>query len=64
MDKQMAEELLDNLASKGMDEVLVTKETFLIFRACLVKRPDFKHFRGIARQNGEVIYKYLDEPRS
>ncbi|PLT28939.1 hypothetical protein [Peribacillus deserti] len=64
MDKSSAEEILTKLANRELDEVTVSKDAFTVFRECVVKREDFKQFRGIAQHNGEVIYQYLDEPRS
>ncbi|MBM7693153.1 hypothetical protein JOC77_002592 [Peribacillus deserti] len=64
MDKNLAQELLNKLANRELNEVTVSKDSFLVFRDVIVKREDFKHFRGIAQHNGEVIYQYLDEPRS
>lgn len=64
MNEQEANRLLDQLAAKEIEEYLVKKEDFLVFRQCLVKRPDFKHFRGVAQRGGDIIYYYLDEPRS
>ncbi|KEZ52701.1 MULTISPECIES: hypothetical protein [Metabacillus] len=64
MDKQLANEVLDSLKSGEMNEYHVQKDSFLPFREVLVKRDDFKHFRGIAQQGGNVVYKYLETPRS
>lgn len=64
MDAQFVNEILNKLRDGELNEFHVTKEQFLAFRNVLVKREDFKHFRGIALHGGEVIYKYLQEPRS
>ncbi|MCM3160179.1 hypothetical protein [Metabacillus litoralis] len=64
MDGQTVTEILDQLRDGELNEYHVTKEQFLIFREVLVNREDFKHFRGIAKQGGSVIYRYLNEPRS
>ncbi|RFU71046.1 hypothetical protein D0469_03655 [Peribacillus saganii] len=56
--------ILDQLSSREIEEFKVTKQDFLTFRSVLVTRPDFKHFRGIAQHGGEVIYRYMAEPRS
>ena len=42
----------------------ISKKDFLSFREVLVKREDFKHFSGKAKQGGEIIYTYLQSPRS
>ena len=64
MDEQTANHLLDKLASGEVNEITVKKEDFLIFRNVLTKRDDFKHFRGIAKHGGDVIFEYLKEARS
>ncbi|WP_246943958.1 hypothetical protein [Bacillus pinisoli] len=58
------EHILDKLRNKELEEYLVQKEDFLIFREKLVKQSDFKHFRGVAQHGGSVVYTYTDEPRS
>lgn len=64
MEEHKALELLQQLRDKEVKELPITKDQFLPFRQVLVKQKDFKHFRGIAGHGGEVIYHYLDEPRS
>ncbi|MFI8491844.1 abortive phage infection protein [Peribacillus butanolivorans] len=64
MDAQEAKDVLDKLANREMDEFRIKKEDFLGFREVLVKREDFKHFRGNAQHNGEIIYTYLEAARS
>ncbi|MBK5445697.1 MULTISPECIES: hypothetical protein [unclassified Peribacillus] len=64
MDAQEAKDVLDKLANREMNEFRIKKEDFLGFREVLVKREDFKHFRGNAQHNGEIIYTYLEEARS
>ncbi|MDQ0162242.1 hypothetical protein [Bacillus alveayuensis] len=64
MDEKLANDILDKLKDGELNEYLVTKEQFMIFRKVLVSRPDFKHFRGIAQRGGNVIYQYLQDPRS
>ncbi|RFU63471.1 hypothetical protein [Peribacillus glennii] len=59
-----ANEILDKLANRELEEYRISKEEFLAFRQFLVRRADFKHYRGIAQHGGDVIYRYLDEPRS
>lgn len=56
--------ILDSLKTGELSEYYVPREEFMEFRQVLVKRPDFKHFRGIAQRNGDVLYHYLLEPRS
>lgn len=64
MQEQEAKEILEKLANRELEEYRITKEDFLLFRQFLVQRADFKQFRGIAQAGGEVVYQYLDEPRS
>ena len=64
MNQEEIERLFEQLKNKEIARLDVSKEDFLSFRAVLVKRVDFKHFRGIAHLGGSVTYEYLDEPRS
>ncbi|PFA69370.1 hypothetical protein CN378_04085 [Bacillus sp. AFS015802] len=57
-------EQLQLLRTKEVEEIRVLKEDFLAFRSVLVKQDDFKQFRGIAQQGGNVLFRYLDTPRS
>lgn len=52
------------LRTGEIKELRVQKEHFLDFRAVLSKQDDFKHFRGIAQQGGDVVFQYLEQPRS
>lgn len=60
----MIQEVLDQLKEGSLSEYYINKENFLEFRAELVKRKDFKHFRGIGQRGGDVIYQYQKNPRS
>jgi hypothetical protein len=64
VDEKMATKLLNELRDGIISELRIKKEDFLVFRTVLIKRKDFKHFRGIAQQGGDVIYQYMKEPRS
>ena len=64
MNKELAVELLEQLKTGQLSEIVVKKEDFLAFREQLIQRPDFKHFHGIAKHGGVTIYKYLQEERS
>lgn len=64
MNEELATEILDKLKSGELPHYLVTKEEFMEFRKVLVERHDFKHFRGIAKHKGEVVYQYIQEARS
>ncbi|SER61771.1 hypothetical protein SAMN05518872_101367 [Psychrobacillus sp. OK032] len=58
------EEKLNMLQSGDMKMLEISKAEFLSFREVLIKREDFKHFSGEAKQGGEVIYTYLPVARS
>jgi hypothetical protein len=64
MNEEHITEILDKLMTGELSEYYVPKENFMDFRQVLVKREDFKHFRGIALRDGNVLYQYLAEPRS
>lgn len=64
MNEEHITEILDKLMTGELSEYYVAKENFMDFRQILVKRKDFKHFRGIAQRDGNVLYQYLAEPRS
>ncbi|MCC2929621.1 hypothetical protein [Bacillus sp. LBG-1-113] len=57
-------EQIEQLRTGEIKELRVQKEHFLDFRAVLSKQDDFKHFRGIAKQGGDVVFQYLEQPRS
>jgi hypothetical protein len=64
LQKEMIEEILEKLKEGSLSEYYVNKEDFLAFREELVKRKDFKHFRGIGQRGGDVVYQYQKTPRS
>lgn len=64
MNQQLAEDILNQLQERKINEYHVKKEDFLIFQNVLVKRADFKHFRGEALRGGDIVFTYLDEARS
>jgi hypothetical protein len=64
MEEHSINEILDKLMTGELREYYVKNENFMKFRQVLVKRPDFKHFRGIGQRGGDVLYEYLKEPRS
>ncbi|WP_028399349.1 hypothetical protein [Ectobacillus panaciterrae] len=64
MDSALVNEILDKLKNGDLHEYTVTKEVFYQFREVLVQRPDFRHFRGIAAHGGQVVYTYMEVPRS
>lgn len=64
MNEETILEMLEKLKNKELKEFFVSKADFLTVRKLLVIREDFKHFRGTALRGGDVLYQYLDEPRS
>ncbi|MFK9092225.1 hypothetical protein [Bacillus salipaludis] len=64
MQEEMMNEILNRLMTGEISEYYVKKDDFMDFRMVLVKRKDFKHFRGIGQRGGDVLYQYLKEPRS
>ncbi len=57
-------QLLDQLRSGEIEKVEISKAEFLAFREVLVKDPQFKHFRGEAKQGGNIIFTFLNAPRT
>lgn len=64
LNQEQINEILEMLKNHQLSEYYVKKNDFLEFRKEIVKRDDFKHFRGIAQRGGDVLYQYLDIPRS
>jgi hypothetical protein len=64
LEKELITEMIEKLRSGQINEWYVHKDEFLEIRAVIVALDDFKHFRGIAQRSGDVIYQYLQEPRS
>jgi hypothetical protein len=58
------EQQLEDLKEGNVTSITIEKGSFLEFREVLVLREDFKHFRGIAKQGGIVIYTYEKSARS
>ena len=58
------EQQLEDLKEGNVTSITIEKEHFLEFREVLILREDFKHFRGIAKQGGIVIYTYEKSARS
>lgn len=55
---------LDELKNGTINEIKVDKNEFYELREALVGREDFKHFKGIAQQGGDIVYVYMEEARS
>ncbi|KHD84876.1 hypothetical protein NG54_12775 [Heyndrickxia ginsengihumi] len=64
MTEEEMKDLIEKLRKGEIQEFLNKKEDFLTFREVLVSQEDFKHFKGIAQHGGNVIYQYLQIPRS
>ncbi|MCL6571465.1 MAG: hypothetical protein K6T88_07230 [Bacillus sp. (in: Bacteria)] len=64
MKEDMITEILNQLMIGSISEYYVNNLDFMEFREVLVKREDFKHFRGIGQRGGDILYQYLKEPRS
>lgn len=58
------EKMIEQLQNGEIESITIQKEQFYTFREIIVKHPEFKHFRGEAKQGGTVIYTYLQEARS
>ena len=56
--------LIDQLRNGEVQSILIKKEEFLQFREQLIKDAQFKHFRGEAKQGGDVVFTFLQQPRS
>ncbi|MEK4629732.1 MAG: hypothetical protein ABS944_00135 [Solibacillus sp.] len=57
-------EMLNQLKNGNVESIVIKKEEFLQFREHLLKDDKFKHFRGEAKQGGDVIYTFLQKPRA
>lgn len=57
-------DLIEKLKNGEIKQIEVDKVDFYELRELIVEREDFKHFRGIAKQSGIVVYEYLKEERS
>ncbi|WP_057766158.1 hypothetical protein [Cytobacillus praedii] len=64
MKEELIQEVLEKLKNGELTEYYVSKEDFLPIQNVLVKRADFKYFRGIAKRGGDVLYRYMESPRS
>lgn len=57
-------EMLDQLRNGEVKSIFINKAEFLQFRELLVKDAQFKNFRGDANQGGDVVFTFLETPRS
>ncbi len=56
--------MIEQLKNGEIESIEVTKDEFLQFRAILVKHELFKHFRGEGKQGGNIVYTFMESPRS
>lgn len=64
LNRETIDDILEKLKAGTLSEHYVRKEDFLAFREVLVKRKDFKHFRGIGQRGGDIVFEYQKQPRS
>lgn len=57
-------ELAKQLSTNEIPEFRLEKQDVSTFGAIIRKREDFLHFSGNAQKGGDVIYTYLESPRS
>lgn len=55
--------LLNKLCNREMQFIVIKKGEFLQFREHLLKHEHYKNFRGEAKQGGDVVYSYIENPR-
>lgn len=56
--------MLDQLRHGEVKSILIKKDEFLQFREQLITDEQFKYFRGEAKQGGDVVYTFLQQPRA
>ena len=61
---EMYKNMFEQLKNGEIKSLEIKKEEFLQFREVLVKDEMFKHFRGEAKQGGNVVFTFLENPRS
>lgn len=58
------QQMLEQLRNDEVKSIEIKKSEYLAFREVLVKDAQFKHFRGEAKQGGDIVYTYLKVPRT
>ncbi|HWK24065.1 MAG TPA: hypothetical protein VNS08_13615 [Ureibacillus sp.] len=58
------QKMIEQLKNGEVESIEIPKGEFLQFRGLLVKDEMFKHFRGEAKQGGDVVFTFLKVPRS
>ena len=56
--------MLDQLRNGEVNSIEINKVDYLQFREVLVQDPQFKHFRGEAKQGGNIKFTFLNVPRT
>ncbi len=56
--------MLNQLSNGEVSSIEINKEEYLHFREILVKDTQFKHFRGEAKQGGNIVFTFLEVPRT
>ena len=57
-------DLLEQLRNGEIEKAEISKAEYLAFREVLVQDSQFKHFRGEAKQGGNIVFTFLAEPRT
>ena len=56
--------MIDQLRNGEVSSIEINKAEYLQFREVLVKDIQFKHFRGEAKQGGNIVFTFLEVPRT
>ena len=56
--------MIDQLRNGEVNSIEINKAEYLQFREVLVKDAQFKHFRGEAKQGGNIVFTFLEVPRT
>ncbi len=57
-------QMINQLRNGEVSSIEIKKEEYLQFREVLVKDAQFKHFRGEAKQGGNIVFTFLEVPRT
>lgn len=55
------EAVIEKLRNGELEQFVVRKEEFLLFREVLMKQEDKENIQGEAKKGGEVVYSYHKE---
>ena len=56
--------MLNQLRNGEVSSIEINKAEYLHFREVLVKDTQFKNFRGEAKQGGNIVFTFLEVPRT